>query len=108
MDRIRDKDGDRGWRILIAAIVIALGAPVLWEVTHPDPPRSEQLPACAPGAGYPCAFRADGMRMVRWVTSSRGLEESTAAEYDEAYLDWLRESAPPCARGTGIGPSTGC
>ena len=109
MTQKRDDDGDRAWRTLIAVIVIGLGAPLLCGISHPDPPRSEQLPGCGASTGYPCRyFRSDGTLMVRWVTTARGLEESTAAEYDEGYLDGLREGAAPCARGTGIGPSSGC
>jgi hypothetical protein len=100
-------DGAGFGRIVVGLAVLALGGGLVWDITLPDPPRSEQLPACAPASGYPCTFpRADGTRMVRWVTTARGLEETTAAEHDEAYLDWLQEGAPAC-RGTGIGRSAG-
>ena len=100
------RDGRAG-RVLIGIAVLALGGPLAWDIAHPERPRSEQLPTCAPDAGHPCVFvRADGTRMVRWVTSARGFEESTATEYDEGYLS--SEEEPPCSAGTGIGPSSGC
>lgn len=95
-------------RTLGALVAIAVGAFLLWGLGHPEPPRSEQIATCADGLGLPCSFtRADGTRMVRTLHPERGVEEITAADFDESYLSWLEEMAPQCPV-TGIGPTSGC
>jgi hypothetical protein len=94
-------------RILVALGMTACAGIAAWAITHPEPPRSERIPACGPGAGLPCSVRrADGTRAVRVTALVGGVEEITAAAFDEAYRDWLEEMDPPCP-GMGIGPSSG-
>jgi hypothetical protein len=102
----RERSERRFQRGFVALIVAGIVAVFGWGILHPEPLPSERMAACTPDGGLPCTFeRADGVVMVRALHPERGVEEYTAADFDESYLMWLEDMAPDCP---SVGPMSAC